>query len=437
MSTDLLVPPVPIRHAAGHALIAGRNTVRECGAPAMASALRDATSASGKATFTVWSGGQAATFGGTRESPGRGIESSMSVARYAEGHRAYARKVFPKGMGTCISLARSRHCGSSDAECVARTGIFLDADDMGSFEAFLLVLNDLRLAHIVQYRPGTGRWHAELFFGPHLAGPSDASSLLAYKHRYACEYGWVLGVLSELAMLRCDLQPVNGAVSVSKLGFDAATTRLIQLGNPYCKRTAGEPEPVTIAHDGYFIDWHRLLSTTGFHEWRSDAVSAEPLPSIASTVRYQVREHVRDRRNGSAWIEAAYASDIVIRELGRKVAIRCPWASRHSPGYGDTGTVIMPNGAFKCSHGSCGSRTQLEFFETLVPEAQALIVDAAIADAGQMEGAAFAPHVLRYAARLSVSDFARFDELYDDVKHVGEFSERWLYVVEKTRRGER
>ncbi len=261
-------PQITLQHDAGRALIRGRNYVRSVGLDAAVAALKRALRPwSGKFRITWWGRGQTST--GTVDCPGRGHVAEHDIEMHARWHRQGAPAVRAKGRGRSISHGVSRYLGSSDAECLERTMIFCDSDARGPWQPLIAVLDEIDAAYVASRRLTADKFHIEIPLAVPVAitTPNDQT----FKERHRQEYGWILGVLSEVGQLACDYQNEKGHDSVSCLGLDAKIPdRFLCLGNPYTRREPGDPIPETIHRVGLAFDWASLLSETGytFEDWR-------------------------------------------------------------------------------------------------------------------------------------------------------------------------
>jgi hypothetical protein len=455
MSTlPALDPPVPIKDVTGVYLLEGRRYVRRVGSDAALTALRNALDVSrDHAVATLWQFGQRSTFGGRSDRFGCGVRVEWSIPEHAEYLKSIAGEVHEKGTGPCRTLGEGRYKGSSDREFVARSGLFLDCDGCGPVEPLMTMLDSVGLAYIIQTRPGTDRWHAELFYGtPLQLGNMDASEdeLRSWKNlSYRPMTGWLMGIFSELGELDCRFEMHNNAVSISKLGADAAVgNRLLGLGNPYTRRSHGEPTPETVFREGSFINVQSLLISTDFSPpVKADVRSARKGTALKSAAARTTEacdeiplfatEEEPEGANacGNAITGAFTAAQFVHRTINGLAIIRCPFGDGHTTGTdGDTSTAILPNGFVKCFHGSCASRSQADFFHALPREAQEVVLDALPEMAGETEDALFGPHILKLAARVSVEQPFRFARVRAELLKSGAPVDRWMSTVRKERR---
>lgn len=265
-----LDPPAPINDVTARYLLDGRRYVRRVGRDGALDALRSSLDASrSRVVATHWPFGQRSTFGGRQDRPGCGNRVDWSITEHAEYLKSIAGDVHEKGMGPCRTLGEGRYNGSSDCEFVARSGLFLDCDGCGPVNPLITVLDSVGLAYIIQTRPGTDRWHAELFYSEPLQSSNtsmNADELRSWKNlSYRPSVGWLMGIFSELGVLDCRFELHQETVSISKLGADAAVgNRLLGLGNPYTRRSLDAPTPTTDFRDGAFVDVQQLLKVTGF-----------------------------------------------------------------------------------------------------------------------------------------------------------------------------
>jgi hypothetical protein len=322
------------------------------------------------ARYTQWENGFTSTKGGKSDEPGTGKRREVPFGKYAAETEEYARsKVRAKKKGRCISHGLSRFGGSLDAECEARTMLFADADEVGGFHHLKAALDETGFAYVVQEsggsKPGKPRWHLELPLAAPLVPTAD---IKRWKDQHRAEYGFVLGVFSELADLSCSAD--------GKVGFDPATDRLLQVMEVGSRRTTNAPMPATVWAEGYALDWCKLLHAAGYVPPPKKTTSAASAATrIASTGSPVV--------DGSALpLVKAFALDgLVTRPRDGKTDVICPWSTKHSTGTpGDTGTVIMhydPEGVFHCSHDHCRRWRRRDVYRKLSAAAQALLDEAA------------------------------------------------------------
>jgi hypothetical protein len=455
-----LDPPMPISDVTGRYLVEGRRYARRVGAAQALDALRRAHDRSTDRIAAVhWHFGNRSTFAGTSERGGCGDRRCWPIGSHVSDLQRLASQVHPKGEGPCRTLGRSRFGGSSDAEFEARTGLFLDCDDCGPADALLDALAAADLAYICQRRPGGHRWHIELFYGPLVEPPKSDSidALRTWKNAwYRPMTGWLMGIFSELGGLDCRFEHHRGAISISKLGVDAAPgNRLLGLGNPYTRRVLTDPTPVTTHREGAFINVERLLDATGFavpddaprRAKSSTAVLAVPsagavVPPASDALAEEISAplYVPDEPEGptpcgAAIARAFSAAGLRRNEAGGLVQVVCPFVDGHTPGAGaDTGTAVLPNGFVKCHHASCASRTQPDFFRALPHEAQDLMFEALPDMADETEDALFGAHIVDLAARVSINDPLRFAKTLKRMTTDAGTKERWMAFVRKARR---
>jgi hypothetical protein len=272
---------------------------RSLGAEAVGEALREARRAAPRSLgVTYWQGGggHRLTFTGTEQKPGIGKLWTGTLAEYVAWLRDYARELHPKGTGRCLSHSHSLHGGSSDAEMLVRTALFLDCDGLGPWQPVHAWLTELGIAHVLSVK-GTDptSWHLTLFLASPLANPhpGDAEATRAWKARvYQPALGWLLGVFSELAGLRGDGLK-DGKPSVSALGFDPKADRLQQLEYAYCRRKEDDPVPEVHYSEGQALDWDALLLATGYESPGDEAPVSGPRrrPAARQTRPQLVPEH--------------------------------------------------------------------------------------------------------------------------------------------------
>lgn len=449
-----LDPPVPIKDVTGLYLLEGRRYVRRVGRDAALAALRGALDSSrDRAVATLWQFGQRSTFGGRPERLGCGTRVEWSITEHAEYLKSIAGEVHAKGNGPCRTLGEGRYRGSSDAEFVARSGLFLDCDGCGPVDPLAAMLDELGLAYIIQKRPGTDRWHAELFYSTPVQRDNDGTGedgLRSWKNlSYRPMTGWLMGIFSELGELDCRFETHNNAVSISKFGADGAVgNRLLGLGNPYTRRSPSESTPETVCREGSFINVQKLLIATSFSPpvkaaRGSDRKGTERKPTSGlaaeecdETPLFETDEEPEVATPcGEAMTRAFAAAQLVHRTVNGLAIVRCPFAAGHTTGTdGDTSTAILPNGFVKCFHGSCASRSQADFFHELPREAQDVVVDALPDMAGETEAALFSAHIVKLAARVSVEQPFRFAPVRARLVAAGAPVDRWMSIVRKERR---
>lgn len=459
-----LEPPVPITDVTGRSLLAGRRAVRANPAAAIA-ALSASLGPAIQIVATMWDRGACSTFTGSAARPGHGFEIVGDVKLHADMLRQIAPKTYPKEnlrAGYPRTLGRSRYKGSSNAEFVCRTGLFLDCDDCGPADALRALLDALDIAYLYQSRPGKGRWHIELYFARPVERPADAhtdEALAAWtRNVYRPKMAWLLGLLSELGGLDCHLTPHDKRISISKLGADGASAnRLLGLGNPYSRREYNDPKPETVHREGRFVDVEALLASTGYTPPAETPVrapkpprrKADALPEIEPS-HASVDEPMEDAEEPSAEdlaestepdpmeaaVVAAYECDgLVVCRMRGLTMVCCPFKEGHSTGVdGDSSTAILENGLVKCLHGSCADRRPSDFLTALSPEAQFVVLDRLPAIAETNESALFAPSVLGLAAQATLHDPLRFAEVRREFALHPSTVERWMAHVRKERR---
>jgi hypothetical protein len=247
-------------------LLRARARARELGPAGLLKAIRSALRPwDGRVCFVGWDGSHRRTYGGRPDRPGQGRAWEGTVPEYAADIAKYSRQVHAKGQGRMVAHGVSRYRGSSDAECMERTAFYADADDVGPFDPLRIVLDLLGVAYVAQTRAAGRNWHLMIPLATSLRPEGeDAPAIGRWKNQtYRPEYGWILGLFSEVAELSCSLEK-EGKPSASALGFDAATDRLLNLEYLYCRRTPVDAVPVTTYREGLALDWQALLEATGY-----------------------------------------------------------------------------------------------------------------------------------------------------------------------------
>lgn len=348
-------------------LLHGRAWAKQAGRQQVVEVLRDAARDwDHKVRFTFWRGGVTATLGGTVSRPGAGVVIEAPLVEYVSGLKSYSHEVFPKGEGLVIAHGISTTLGSHDAECEAITWGFGDADEVGDWDPLRVAFAEAGLAYVMGRSASSTvdkpRWHLEVPLAQPLVPEGD---LADFKHRYCAEYGFILGILSEVGGLAC--------VPGGKPGFDPATSRLLQPMYPGCRRTVDSTAPETVFADGKALDWSALIKSSGF----------TPPPAPPKSTKKPSGSKVDMDPNSSGEVPGlARAMEIDGLFLGMKngkALVRCVREDQHTTGTaGDTSTVILPGGAlgvFNCKHSHCISLNQQDVIAMLSEEAQAFIAD--------------------------------------------------------------
>ena len=107
-------------------------------------------------TFWPWRGYH--PFTGTAGRPGHGEERQTTIDLYGKWLASGSRGTYPKGQAVSTTLARSRYHGHSDDECTLRSGILMDSDECGGWEASRALCRDVGLAFVAQMRPVDHAW---------------------------------------------------------------------------------------------------------------------------------------------------------------------------------------------------------------------------------------------------------------------------------------
>lgn len=461
MSPPSLVSQFKLKHATARNLLRARDWARNAGIDdvrrAVAASMRPWSQ---RVTFTQWSGGVGATYAGTPERPGIGQATLSSVEEWAFNYAHYARTIHAKGTGLSVSHGISLYGGSSDAECLARTGILFDSDGQGGSSAIVTELDAMDASFVLQRRftKGVEKFHLEMPLASPLPAPeADERTRAEWKARvYRPQLGWILGIFSELAGLECRLLDDQGRGSASHLGFDAAPDRLLQVMYVYCRREADDPVPETVHHVGLALDWNALLDAT---EYTEEVQNSGGRGRTVFVRRPATKKVAADVSANALGVESAVVPDGA--ELARKPAdmpplaagfevagwlhqqlsrgqwaVECPWAEGHSTGTpGDSSTVIFESGWWHCSHGSCrGRRTQADVFWALPEAAREVVLKRSFATIPDSPDVAFERYVIEAAARSSVGDLGAFGAMNASVAAAGsEEAGRWLSIVRATR----
>ena len=175
--------------------------------------------------------------------------------------RGYGLQVHPKGQGRTVSYAKSLHAGSSDAEAAELYAAFADCDGQALWLPVHRKLTQLNVAHHLFARSDT-HWHLVLWFSSPLQNPhaGDRVQTAAWKSTFFRPfYGALLGFFSELLGLDCKLATPEGDPSVSLLGFDAKTDRLLNLQYAPCRRSEDDDPPSVVFHQGLALNPRLLL----------------------------------------------------------------------------------------------------------------------------------------------------------------------------------
>jgi hypothetical protein len=336
----------------GQYLLRGRDRARELGRQAVVAALREAaTDWDTVLRFTQWERGFTSTKGGSVEEPGTGSRREVLFGEYAaEAARYAASAIRPKRKGRVVSHGLSRHGGSLDAECEARTALFGDADEVGGWEPLKAALEEAGLAAVFQEsggsRPGKPRWHVEMPLARPLT-PDESRQDWKAQH-YRPELGFILGLLSEVGVLNFQQD--------GKIGFDPATDRLLQVMEVGCRRVQSAPVPQTVAVHGRALDWNKLLELTGYI-----APPQRPRRPALVNSTGPVTTAAPNPNGPDLPLVRAFAHDgLVVRHRSGKSDVLCPFEFEHSSSTpGDTSTVIFHSGElgrFFCSHAHCAGR---------------------------------------------------------------------------------
>jgi len=357
------LPALGIRHTTAEFLLKGRAWVREVGPDVAMERLARAVGPLPEAvTVTYWDYVRA-SYAGTEKRRGKGREWSGSLEQYADWHRTYApRVVSGKGLGRCVAHGLSRYGGSSDEECLERSVLWCDLDDGGQAEQIRSVLRLVGLSYVEseRVRDALGH-HMEI---PLTAPETVTGDIPTWKEeRYRPEYGWLLGVLSELGEFVCSPVDPKGKPSVSHLGYDAKTDRLLCMHYVFSRRHPLDPVPVVQDHIAGALDWQTALRETGY------TPPAKNVIAVFRAKRTQTAPETDATARGESPLErAAVAAG---RALGARarggVYVRCPNEGNHRDISSDKTKAFIHNQRFLCSRGSC-SGLGADFFVSRLPE---------------------------------------------------------------------
>ena len=255
---------LPETHTTALALLEARQRTRDLSpGPALAALSAALESAPQLARCSFWQGhnGHLLTYGGSEQRPGLGASWAGSFEDFAAWMQSYALQVHPKGQGRTLSYAKSLHAGSSDAEAVELYAAFADCDGQAPWQPVHRKLVQLNVAHHLFARNDT-HWHLVLWFSSPLKNPhtGDRTQTAAWKSTFFRPfYGALLGFFSELLGIECKLATPEGDPSVSLLGFDAKTDRLLNLQYAPCRRSEDDEPPSVVFHQGLALNPRLLL----------------------------------------------------------------------------------------------------------------------------------------------------------------------------------
>ncbi len=202
---------------------------------------------------------------------------------------AYASRVVEKGTGRWFMGAVSTNGRCRDADIEAITLLTLDCDGAGEWDRVRGVLDEARIAYVIQrsssHTPASPKWHLTI----PLARPWSGS-----KPTWRAIWRFVIGTLGGIAGLPCE-PPM--------FGFDHATDRLGQPIFPAAKRAKEQAPPETIVvAQGAALDLDALLARGGF----AAALIAEP--PEPSTDHHTIDPSSPEGVRAVAWAKAYLAS---------------------------------------------------------------------------------------------------------------------------------
>ncbi|MEI8255311.1 MAG: hypothetical protein WCJ30_06510 [Deltaproteobacteria bacterium] len=387
-----LPPALALKHVTAQSLIRGRHACRDLGNAAATDILTEsALDSCGPIVVTTWPRGHGSTW--SPKEPGRRglgrrrvFPDHLSFVSFMTRH---APKIVPKSTGLVFSHGDSECGGSADRECLSRSAILCDADDVGSWEVICRALAAANISYFAARRDGTERFHVVIPFAKPWVMPADRG---AYKAEYQARLGWILGFLSELGGL--SFQTI-GTLSASKMGFDAKTDRLLTLEYPVTRRTAGELNPECRYHDGARLDIETFLRLSGFHEAMAEVAAARAtratpasrarpavrrLPASAAPAPCTSDQFISD----DPWLRAYLLAGWVLNPISvNKHSAVCPFAAGHSTasttdsGSNSSTVIFLPSAGghahWHCSHGSCAERTREHLYAAMPLAAQRII----------------------------------------------------------------
>lgn len=357
-------PTLGLKHLTAEFLLKGRAWVREVGpAVAMERLARAVAPLPDRITVTYWERVRA-SYAGTETRRGSGREWSGSLEQYADWHRTYAPLVRAKGQGRCIAHGRSLYGGSSDEECIERSFLWCDLDDGGKAARIRSVLQQIGLSYVESERVRDSISH---HMETPIVGPLTVEGKASTwkEEHYRPEYGWLLGVFSELGEFACSAtDPESGKPSVSHLGYDANTDRLLAQHFVFSRRHPLDPVPVVQHHVAGALDWGAALRETGY---------LPPAKNARSYFRAKRPEQAHEtdpHAHGESPLErAAVAAGWALGTRPRGgVYVRCPGESDHRDLSNDITKAYVCNKKFQCSRGSCQGRGADYFVSKLPPD---------------------------------------------------------------------
>lgn len=367
--TLALLPPTPsMRRVTGDYLLKARHHGRAIGRDALLEAL--ATSVRplpATVSITFWPTQGASRTGREEYLPGKykpqGTTWTGTLRQQADWMRAYTNiSVHEKSKRRCLAHGTSLYSGSSDAECTGITELFGDNDAGDPRGPIERAMRAAGLAYIIQER--ASKWHNHCA----LASPLIPQGAGWKESWWLPRYGWTLGILSEIGEFSCSLtHPKKGTPSVSYMGFDATTDRLLALCYVSHRSVQSDPVPTTTFQDGGSLDFEHFLQATGFAEIPK---SERPPRQRNVWVGGLKLEHGDNRL-----FRAFDAAGLIDRPMpnGTGYYVECPWHHLHSSGpkRGSTGTFI--DRTFYCHHRCRSLHKFTDLREALPPHASAIL----------------------------------------------------------------
>lgn len=339
--------------------------------------------------------------GGSPRVPGEGVSGLVPLATFAEHLSRAAAEHRPKTSARVVVPGFSLWGGSADAQCTRLDCAWFDCDGGGDWLGLLAALDALGIAYVAQrsggHSPALAKWHLHIPLASPLLPPTcpadadpDASPASAWikheravrewKRHFTDQYEWLAGLLGALAG---DLP--------HDWHDDAVGRRLFQPCYPSSRRTPDAAVNEPVYRPGRALDWPAALAATGY------------TPSPLTQPR---TERIESPLTAHAWLEAL-ALDGFVRApaSGGKWLLRCPWEHLHSTP-GGTGTVLMRDGRFHCSHASHGFRTNRDVFTCLSPEAQRIVTGERDSAGVERVRRRLAEHAAEGGAVVSLGDVA-------------------------------
>lgn len=357
-----ITAPLPrsvLGNAAAAALLRGRVRVREMGVDAAKAALANALQPwCGSLAFIEWSNKRASRTG-SNENPNRlGEVHTLTMPELSRRFTAYAQRVVPKGTGRCVAYSIARYGGSSDAEAIARTAIFMDCDGRGEGAALMRLLEECGVAHLVSRRKANH--HLVLPLAAHVA-VQEAS-----KQAHTDAWAFALGVFSELANFAVD-GGTDEKPTPTMLGYDTSSAhRYSQLEYLYTRREQGDAAPSVSAREGLAVNFTRLLEQFGYA-----APLAPPRkvrPRTIATRAWTAMEEAPPA-DAAPWVRALFDAGMLGRRVGNKGFVCvCPLAHEHTEhDHSDTSTVVLDEGSLVCQRGGGHLRGRMEEARNAMP----------------------------------------------------------------------